>query len=142
MKDLTLKKAKTICKDIKGLNGTAVLINEVAPMVSSTGMILNEAAQKEEQTKLNKKGLMVVTCIEHSDFKEGDRITIIPNSDPVYHTVLTSKEVLDDIPAQIKEDLKNNTGRFEDMNEANRSMYYKKYVVFVYHPIFFASKIG
>ena len=101
----TLAEAKELTKHIKrGIGNTTILINAVAPIVTSTGVVISEAAQKEQQSEMNKKGMLVV----HSPFKreetdetnpnaffEGERVLFGRNTEASGSIVLQSKEELD-----------------------------------------------
>lgn len=138
MEKLTLEKALELSKNITPLNGEILVMNEVAPMVSSTGLISDKKTQEEQQQQMNKGGLLVIKGASESNASPliGKRVTIREHSQPGLVRVITTEEILDDIPEKSKEQLEKGHVRKQDI-----SKYYKKYLVLTFHPTAFTAII-
>jgi hypothetical protein len=136
---MTLEKALEVSKGITALNGLVVVANEVAPMVLSSGLFSNKKSQEEAQIKLNKAGLLVVKGSIVAPVKAGDRVSVLPGAEPMISRVVTTEELLDDIPKEDKQAFREKTGKFKGMREDDLSKYYKKYLILTFHPLNFGA---
>lgn len=142
MSKLTLEHGKKLCKNLVALNGETILIGEIAPSVSSTGIVKTEKDHKEAQRDINQQGLLLVQSTNDDvNYKEGDRIMIKRGHEPSYYKTIETKELLDDLPDNLKEDYKAKKGRFHNMRENELALYHKHYTLFVYHPMSFAARL-
>lgn len=101
----TLERAKELTKHLKRpLGNTTILINSVAPTVTSTGMIIGDDAQKAHQTQMNKEGMLVVSSPfkrEKTDesnpdaFFEGEKVVFRRNSEASGTILLHTEERLE-----------------------------------------------
>lgn len=121
----TLEEAKELCKDIvRPLNNYAIILNNVAPMVTAGGIIIGDTAHKKAQEILNKKGMLVVKSPFGDTPKETDGISAVyngefvkfkENAEVTFSKVITSTELHDGLT-------------LEEGQETTPEMY-KKYVV-------------
>lgn len=139
----SIEKIQELCKFIKKpLNNLIVLFNPVAPMVSNAGLTLTKEVQEKNQKLINNKGLVVVYDHEESDIKAGDRVVLQMNSQPALQKVVNTKEIIDNLLPNVKEDFLERKGRFATFNEQNRPAYYKRYVVLFIHPMSLAAVLN
>lgn len=126
-----LVKAKELCKQFsRVLNSHVILMNSVAPMVTSNGVLLSKDAQAAAQRELNKKGMLVVisddgetpenvTKLQDNKVYEGEKILFNPNSMVAFTTTITTEELLDGLT-------------LPDSIPVREEMY-KKYVILCMH---------
>lgn len=131
----TLAEAKEYAKFIKEpKNGQIVVINSVAPMKLSNGADIDKETQKTLQKQLNRQGMLVV--YSNGDIvKEGEIVAL--NEHPTFNLtrVVTSNKLHDKLDDEVKEGVRQRTGKYANYNDTVIGSFYRKYVVIVLHPI-------
>lgn len=124
-------------------NNNIILINPVAPMVQYSGAIIDKETQETLQKAINDAGLTVARDYKDDNIvlNTGDKVILMANSQPAMTKVITTTEVIDGLNPEIVTAFNNRTGRFANLNDSSRSMYYKKYVILLIHPMNLAARL-
>lgn len=116
----TLEEARKHCSFIKKpLNGLVVLMQAVAPRVSTNGIVVGASFQEKAQDDLNRSGVLVVQVpsIDNLEVQDGNRATYKPECTMVFSRVITTNELYDGL-------------ELEEGSVPSKDMY-KQYVILV-----------